>query len=250
MSTSAIYRVTTSGGGGRVGSLARAVHDAGGAMLGSQALVFGGGAASTVATVQSWSSSGASVAGSLPAARSDLAVAVSGSTAYVVGGFDGTAMAPAVLATTDGRTFRVVADLVQPVRYPAVALTGHDLWVIGGVTGTSEGATETTDDIQRVDLAKGSTAIVGHLPAAMGHAAGFSLDGRVYVAGGRTGTTPVDGVLLIDPSTGRASQVATLPGPRSDAAAVVVGATAYVLGGEESGPTHPLTSVVEISSQK
>ena len=87
VSTSAVWTVDPAAGTvQRAGSLARAVHDAGGTCTNGGALVFGGGAASTVATVQQWSSTGTRVVGQLPQARSDLAAATLGGRTYVVGG--------------------------------------------------------------------------------------------------------------------------------------------------------------------
>ena len=70
-----------------------------------------------------------------------------GGTTYLLGGYDGTAYDATVLATTDGRRFTVAARLAVPVRYPAVAVLGGQIWVFGGQT--SHG---TTNDIQRISL--------------------------------------------------------------------------------------------------
>ena len=43
----------------------------------------------------------------------------------MVGGYDGTILDPQVLATTDGRHFRVAARLPVPVRYAATAAVGR-----------------------------------------------------------------------------------------------------------------------------
>jgi hypothetical protein len=55
-----------------------------------------------------------------------------GSVAYVIGGYDGTSWDPEVLATGDGRHFRVAARLPAPVRYAAVAAAAGEIWVFGG----------------------------------------------------------------------------------------------------------------------
>src|SRR5581483_5726900 len=95
------------------GALAEAVHDAAGATVGGAPTVFGGGAARTVDIVQGFSAPTGHVIGHLPQARSDVASALIDGTAYVVGGFDGTALTPDVLATTDGVHYRVVGRLNQ-----------------------------------------------------------------------------------------------------------------------------------------
>jgi non-specific serine/threonine protein kinase len=247
VSTTAVYRVDpASGSTTLVGHLPLAVHDAAGGAIGGKALVFGGGGAATTAIVQSWSPATSAETASLPRPRSDLASATIDGTTFLVGGFDGSTLDAVVLATSDGKSFVPKGTLVQPVRYPAVAAADGAVWVIGGVTGTSEGSTADTDTIQRIDARTGQTTVVGHLPMPLGHASAVDVGGELVVAGGRTGTAPSDQVLRIDTVTGAVTPVGTLPGPRSDAGATVVGDTAYLLGGEVSGPTHPLNSVVEL----
>src|SRR5206468_12642368 len=121
------------------GSLAEAVHDASGAYLGGRSVVFGGGSATEVADVQSWTRGGSRVVGRLPQGRSDSAAVTVGGTAYVVGGFDGRAMTRTVLASADGRAFRHVGRLRAGVRYPAVAALGSQIYVFGGQLATTEG---------------------------------------------------------------------------------------------------------------
>ena len=119
------------------GPLAVAVHDAGGAALNGRAYVFGGGRSAAGSTVQRVDPAGsATVVGALPAARADLAAVGIGGEIVVVGG--GTPGHPdgRVLATTDGRQFRVVARLLVPVRYPAVAVLGGLVYVAGGSTAS------------------------------------------------------------------------------------------------------------------
>src|SRR5207245_6155066 len=82
------------------GRLPVAVHDASGALLRGRAVVFGGGAATSVAAVQAWAGSSGSVVGHLRSGRSDSAAALVGPTAYVVGGFDGSGLVRAVEATS------------------------------------------------------------------------------------------------------------------------------------------------------
>jgi N-acetylneuraminic acid mutarotase len=247
-STDRVVRVDpATGGGGLAGTLALAVHDSAGAVLGGRDMVFAGGSYSTVSTVQEWSGGGAGrEIGHLPSGRSDLAAVTVGSTAYIVGGFDGTHMDPEVLATSDGLTFRPVAALPVPVRYPAVGYAAGALWVFGGVTSTSEGGTQETAAIQRIDPATGQASVVGHLPQAMGHATAVSLAGHVFVLGGRSGTTPSAVIWRLNPATCSVEPAGTLPQALSDAGSVVVGSTAYLVGGEVTGPAAPLSSVVAL----
>lgn len=232
------------------GRLPSAVHDAAGVCLAGRAIVFGGGGASTVATVQAWTPGGAGrVVGSLPAPRSDLSSTVIGDTAYVLGGFNGTSMQADILATTDGAGFQVVGRLRVEIRYAAVAAGDGYVWAVGGQTGTSESSSVggQSDAIQRFDPRTGVTTVIGHLPRALGHASAAFLAGTLWVVGGEAGTVPSTQMWAIDPATGKVRAAGNLPAPRSDAGTAVVGTTAYLLGGENSsGPAAPLDTVVAL----
>ena len=248
--TSVVLRFDpVSGTTATAGRLALAVHDASGAVLGGRALVFGGGAATSVADVQAFTGGTGAVVGRLDRGRSDSAAAVLGSTAYVAGGFDGSAMVRTIDATSDGAHVRQAGSLVLGVRYPAVAAAGGWVWIVGGQLATTESTRSggQTDDIQRFDPATGRTTIAGHLPEPLGHATAFALGGAVYVAGGRSGSQAVRTVWRIDPATGRATAVATLPRAASDMAAVVIGDKAWLIGGETTGPEAPLRTVLTVS---
>jgi N-acetylneuraminic acid mutarotase len=248
-STAAIVQTDpTTGASASVGALAQAVHDAAATTVGSRATVFGGGSARTSDAVQAFSGATAHVIGRLPQPRSDLTAATVGSTSYIVGGFDGRALVPDVDATNDGVHFRVIGRLLEGVRYPAVAAVGSDIWVIGGQRGTAEGANGTeVDVIQRIDSKSGAVTVAGHMPQPLAHAMAFSLGDRLYVAGGRTTTGPVDTIWAVAPD-GAVTNAGRLPSRRSDAGIAVLGSTAWLLGGEISGPTTALASVIAVSA--
>ncbi|MBV9410446.1 MAG: hypothetical protein JO148_02520 [Acidimicrobiia bacterium] len=249
VSTARVVTVdTATGHSSLAGSLAEAVHDAAAATVGGVPTVFGGGSARTIDIVQGFTAPTGHVVGHLPRARSDLSSAVIGDTAYVVGGFDGSALTPDVLATTDAVHFRTVGRLNQGVRYAAVAAVGHNIWVAGGQTGTAEGATGSEVDlIQRIDVDTGTATVVGHLPHRLAHAMAFALDGHLYLAGGRTASGPLTDLLAIA-DDGTVTPVGSLPGPRADAGVAVVANTAFLFGGETTGPTKALASVVEVAA--
>lgn len=148
-SASGVFRLRLADGvSSLLGTLPYPVHDAAGAMLRGRVLVFGGGAVSSTAAVQSLApGADGQVTGQLPAPRSDLTSAVSGNTAYVLGGYDGVNMATTVLETTDGVQFRVAARLAVPVRYAAAVTFGARLFVFGGRRTNAD-----TAAIQEVDL--------------------------------------------------------------------------------------------------
>jgi len=232
----------------QVGTLSTPVHDASGALLAGRAVVFGGGAATTVADVQAWNDRRTTTVGALPQPRSDSAAASIGTTAYVVGGFTGQGMARDVLATTDGHRFRVVGRLHIGVRYPAVAAVGRYVYVVGGELATTEGtlAGAQTDAVQRIDPATGQVRVIGHLGRGLGHATAFAIGGRLFVAGGRHGATATADVIEVSVDHGAWQRVGRLPRAMSDAAAAVVGSVAWLVGGETSGPSAPVSTVLAL----
>jgi len=229
------------------------------ATLHGRDFLFGGGNQASMATVQQLGGQKvAAVAGRLPGPRSGLAAVTIGGTAYLLGGYDGAGYAADVLATTDGRAFRVVARLPVPVRYPAVAALGGQIWVFGGQARTGP-----TSDIQRVTLpaasppstgrpgagpVSGRTAVVGHLPQPLTGASAFTLGGTLFVAGGqvshRPGTAISGQVLSYHPGHPAVTVAGQLPVPVANAGVAVTGGTAYLIGGNDG--IRPVPAVTRI----
>ncbi|MFN8051759.1 MAG: hypothetical protein U0Q22_10000 [Acidimicrobiales bacterium] len=226
----------------KIGDLPLPVHTPAMAPLGSGVLVMGGGKGTTVYDkVLSVSRTGAvTETGKLPQPRTNAtAVRVPGDKGVVLlGGYSGKSPTNEVLRTTDGVTFTPVAVLSHPVRFPAVAVLGRSIWVIGG-----EFDQALTPGIQRVDLDSGLVTDVAPLPVGLSRGSGFTLGGAIFVAGGRTAKGPSDQIYRIDPITGATTVAGTLPEPRSDATAVVSGTTAYLFGGLAPTATDTIVAV-------
>lgn len=245
--TSVIQIDPTTGVSTQIGDLAVGVHDAAGARLGGRLILFGGGNSATVATIQAFMpEAGGSVIGDLPQARSDLVAVTVDDRAYVLGGFDGGAFTPDVIETTDGTTFTTVSSLPVPVRYPAVAALGGKLYVFGGeLSGGSESATGDSSAIQEIDLATGQARVLAELPHALSHATAVTVDGEVFVLGGRLDGMVSPQVWHFDRDAATLEPAGELPVAVSDSAAVVVRGVAYLLGGE-SAADEPVASVATL----
>ncbi|MGC8472635.1 MAG: hypothetical protein ACP5PM_10145 [Acidimicrobiales bacterium] len=224
-----------------VATLASPTHDAGSAVLGRRALLFGGGQAYPVATVEavtlpsgsptgsssgsptgsSGSTPGSSptstpgagaagvVTGQLPQPRADdEAVSVTG-TAYVVGGYDGSTGDTAVLATQDGSSFTTVATLPVDVRYAAVTAAGGTIYVFGGETAPGGATLEYTTPSPTTSPPPGQQVAL---------------------------------VQEIDPAAHTARVAGYLPRGVQGAAAFDLGGTLLLAGGDSNAPGTPPSS--------
>ena len=227
----------------RAGTLTEPLHDAAAATLGSRTLVFGGGASTTLDTVQELVRGGrARPVGQLPASLSDLSAVGVGGAVYVLGGYDGQSPADSVLRTTDGRSLKAVATLPTGVRYTAAAAVGGHIYAFGGELGTGAD----TSEIQEYDPASGRTRIAGRLPDPVSHAAAVVLDGAIYLLGGRRNGAASDQILRFDPARGVAVRAGHLASPVFDAAAGTVSGVGYLVGGIGAQGTS-VDSIVKLS---
>jgi N-acetylneuraminic acid mutarotase len=237
-----VLRFTPSTGAvSSIGTLGLAVHDTAAAVIQGHLVVFGGGTDSgETSVVQSFNLNTlrSRRVGNLPDRRSDHVAVVSGFQVFIVGGFDGTNPTNDVLATGDGLSYRTVAQLATPARYPAAAVVGTTLYVLGGEwNGTFSTA------IQAIDLPTGATRIAGHLPQGLAHAAAVQIDGQVYLAGGRTAAGYQDAILAFNPLTAQVRVAGRLPAAVSDAAAASFGTGAYLFGGEQPAATSSIVGL-------
>jgi hypothetical protein len=225
-----------------VGSLVQPLHDAAAATLKRATLVFGGGNASTLNLVQALSPGGAATpVGALPEAVSDLSAVNVDGAAYVLGGFTGMSPTAAVLQTTDGRAFTRVARLPTPVRYAAVAALPDKIYAFGGELGSGRD----TNEIQEYDIATERAVVAGHLAEPVSHASAVTLDGAIFLLGGRVGGAASDRILRFNPDRKIALPAGRLPQAIYDGAAGTYRGRAYLIGGLGSGGT-PLDSVITL----
>ncbi len=215
-----------------LGRLPFAVHDAGGARLGSMVYLFGGGDGvrqhDEIIRVDPASGATAAV-GRLPAPSSDQAAAAMGGTAYIVGGYTGTRWLDTIVAWRPGGRARVVGHLPTPLRYAAVTFVGGRLVIAGGskADGTASSA------ILEFAPASGRVTLLGHLPTPLTHAAAAAIGNVAYVIGGRGATvgTPTAAILSVDFRTGRVRAAGRLQAALSDLAAVATRGGIVVAGG-------------------
>ena len=227
----------------QLGQTAQAFHDAAGALIAGRLLVFGGGSATSVDTVQNFDLARhtTAVVGHLPKPLSDLAAVSSGGTVYLVGGYDGKTARAEVYSTTDGIVYRTVAVLPRGLRYPAVAVAAGRIVIAGGAADAGVVST-----VYALDPRTRRVSTLGHLPTPIAHASALALGGNVYIFGGRnTGGTATSDITRVDPVSGSIAPVGRLPQPVADAAAVKTGPrSGLLIGGWRN---HAVAQVVRVA---
>jgi hypothetical protein len=231
-STDNIVLVEQSGAARTVGRLPAPLHDSAAASIGGRAYLFGGGDVASRAGILRISESGhPSSAGRLPIGASDVAAAANGSTAYVVGGYTGTAPLRSILAFSPRRPVRLVATLPRPLRYAAVATVGQVVLIAGGTSGTAAQRA-----VLRFDPRSGRLTQLAKLARPLTHAAAVSLDGRLYVIGGRGDALDSASATVwsVDSSNGRVQRSGRLPVALSDLGATSERQGVVVVGGRDA----------------
>ena len=257
-SATGVFSLDTGNGALRsIGSLKVGVHDAAASVVGGRNIVFGGGTPTTVGSVEAFPAGGSARPARLPSPRSDASAVTVGKTTYIVGGYTGSAPDATVLATTDGHTYRAVASLGVPVRYPAVAAVGRKLFVFGGEAITGGQSGRPINDIQEVDPTAHSSHVVAHMPEPLQGSAAVELGRNVYLVGGETtkhearsqgvgnlqlatrshpaGSPPlftVSTIWAFNPDTHQLLPAGRLQVPVAHAGVSVLGRRAWVVGGE------------------
>ncbi len=236
-SLGAVWTIDPSNGATvRSGQLPHRVHDAAGVVIGGHALLLGGGEQErATADVVDVSAAPPEVVGALGVPRSDLAAVTVGDRIVVAGGYDGQQITAPVLVGGGPDSLAPLVDLIDPVRYGAMAAVDDRVYVFGGRVHSASGDHQ-IDTIQQIDLSSGQVTAVGHLPQPAGHQAAVTIDGAVYLFGGRVGaptSAPHSSVIWrFDPTTGQVTVAGQLPTAVSDLAAVTSGGTTWLLGGE------------------
>ena len=173
---------------------------------------------------------------SLPAARHhSMAVVVNGRI-YHLGGMDGSGFNPVATSWVFdlGGVWTEIADLPEPVGAGAAAVIGDIIYVVGGVArGTGLFAYDPVAD---------SWESLAEMTQPREHVAAVSLDGKLWVLGGRWGEEMLNTVEVFDPVTGTWSSGPAMAEARSGFGATVVGETIVAAGGEVFSPTKALAS--------
>ena len=175
----------------------------------------------------------------MPGARWQVGVASLNDIVYVAGGVSVQggrwAVQTAILAYDPGTdVWQSVGTLISPVRWPAMAVVGNRIYVVGGIR--DEPSEEPVAELQIFDPATGTVVAGPPMPTPRGGLAVTVLDGRIHAIGGVG--APSDSIgdwssahEVYDPATNAWSSRAPLPRATSGHGAVAVPRKIYVAGG-------------------
>src|SRR4029077_2036474 len=88
---------------------------------------------------------------------------------------------------------------------------------------------------RRLDTSTSGARVVGHLPRTLSAAAAGTIDGTIYLAGGRTLRGPTGAVYAFEPHRSRFLRAGSLRVPVANAGAAVTGGRLWIVGGETRG---------------
>ena len=166
----------------------------------------------------------------LPAAHSEFAVAALDGRIYVIGGYaTGDVEAGAVLVYDSAADrWRPGPPLPQPAHHLMAASAGGKVYVFGGLSLSFFGG-GFIGNVWELDPAAGAWTARAPMPRARGGGVAVTLDGLIYVAGGR----PPHGrdFAVYDPAADTWTVLPDMPGQRNHIAGAAIGGRIYVAGG-------------------
>lgn len=113
-----------------------------------------------------------------------------------------------------------------------VATLGTEMFVFGG-------ASPTTAVSSAYDTATDAWRALPPLPGPREHCTAGTIDGKIYIAGGRAGglSNFTPDTLMFDPATETYEELSPMPTPRGGVAGAVLGGRLFVIGGEGNSAT-------------
>jgi hypothetical protein len=163
-----------------------------------------------------------------------------GGSIYLLGGTERTAIGGRTPVGTvlriDGPTQRTrVAKLPTPVTDAAGAAVGDRLYAIGGLMANGR----PSNAVQEYDIATEHSVIAARLPRPVSGASAITMEGFVYVLGGKTGAASSSAILRFDPYADAVAPGGRLPTPLEGGSAVAVRPrSAFLVGASGPDSSH------------
>lgn len=228
----------------RIATLAEPVHDAALSVWQHHLFLLGGG--QTVSENRVWSTSlpptEMTRERSLPKPLSDLDTVTTTRGILIIGGHNIGSPSTTIWIYQPDRPARALATIPMGVRYPAVAVSGSTLYVVGGYLASGA----YTNQALAVNIKTGHVTELAPYPLSLQYAMGATYHGHVVVAGGQTASGWTAASYRWSSSKHRWITMPALPTPRGYGAMVAYQDGLVVIGGE--GTSGALDSIVETST--
>lgn len=166
----------------------------------------------------------------LPTAHSEFAVTELDGKIYVIGGYDIGDVGPGAMHIYDSETdrWRAGPPMPQPGHHLMAASANGRVYVFGGQSLSLFGG-GFLDDVRIFDPQSGDWSAGASMPRGRGGGVAVTLNGRIYVAGGR----PPHGndFAAYDPVSDAWTVLTDMPSQRNHLAGAAIGGKIYIAGG-------------------
>ncbi|UCD37490.1 MAG: hypothetical protein JSW54_11765 [Fidelibacterota bacterium] len=170
----------------------------------------------------------------MPTTRQELSAVVLTNKIYLVGGMNanGSPMARVEAYDPVTNTWEAKAPLPTPRHHVALTTLGGKLYAVGGVSSTVPIWTGERQ-VYEYDPEQDAWRRVTNMPSNRIEPVAIGFEGRIYVIGGRIGTSRVATNEAYDVATGSWRTLAPAPVPISHSAVAAVDSCIYVVGGRD-----------------
>ena len=202
----------------------------------------------------------------MPTLRSGTVAATIGDSVYVMGGGFRQENGQFRFLTTveiyhpETDTWTTGPSLIKPHDYPAVAILGDTIYVLGGHhPNATEGGPKTDpgfDFCERLDIKKGEWEMIAPLPTARFALSAISHEGKILAMGGVAfrpeGFNNFTTIETYDPTTNQWGQDENfkLPWPAAGLGSAKLGGNIYVFGGYSDDDIHGRTARYNTQTNK
>ncbi|WP_157076396.1 hypothetical protein [Alicyclobacillus kakegawensis] len=221
---------------GQLAALPVPTHDVAAGFIGPDLYVFGGGQSASYNTVWRIANGHTTLVDRLPQPLSDASCVPytwdNAKGLLLVGGYNGVRpnrQVQFVHVTNGHLQWRPLFTLPQGTRYPAVAVAGTRVYIVGGESVQGVPAAHVwVWDGRNPDA---PVRTVAKLPQPLSKAAAFTAGKWLIVAGGWNGRSTVSNVYAIEEPTGATKELNNLPLPMADMGYTQQGSFGYLAGG-------------------
>lgn len=173
--------------------------------------------------------------GEMPYQAWDLMAEAANGKIYLIGGISGigddrTALDTVSIYDPSSGAWEITSSLLSPRHGSASAVIDGKIYILGGKEQTGS-AGQSTDKVEVLDTSTMEWKSLPPLPIRKVGMKGTAVAGKIYTAGGNSGSSIYNTIDCYDPESGILTQVATLTRPRVSAEIESSGDLLFIAGG-------------------